>query len=92
MAAGKHAHPAVARGVDYLLSQQQADGTWHETEYTGTGFPCVFYLRYHYYPIYFPLLALAEWARWGSVTVEAASCRFKNAAGCRIYFAPVAAL
>jgi len=60
MAAGKTRHPAVARGIDYLLHTQQADGSWAETEYTGTGFPCVFYLRYHYYPIYFPLLALAQ--------------------------------
>ena len=38
------------------------DGTWDEPEFTGTGFPRVFYLRYHYYPIYFPLLALSQWA------------------------------
>ena len=36
------------------------DGGWDEPEFTGTGFPRVFYLRYHYYPIYFPLMALAE--------------------------------
>jgi squalene-hopene/tetraprenyl-beta-curcumene cyclase len=63
MAAGQHHHPAVARGIRWLLDTQQADGTWLEREYTGTGFPQVFYLRYHYYPIYFPLLALADWAR-----------------------------
>jgi squalene-hopene/tetraprenyl-beta-curcumene cyclase len=34
---------------------------WAEPEFTGTGFPQVFYLRYHMYPIYFPLLALSEW-------------------------------
>ena len=41
---------------------QNDDGTWDEPEFTGTGFPRVFYLRYHYYPIYFPLLALSQWA------------------------------
>lgn len=62
MAAGYVAHSAVARGVEYLLSTQRDDGTWDEPEFTGTGFPQVFYLRYHYYPIYFPLLALSKWA------------------------------
>jgi squalene-hopene/tetraprenyl-beta-curcumene cyclase len=61
-AAGLEQHPAVVRGVRYLLDTQNEDGTWDETEFTGTGFPRVFYLRYHYYPIYFPLLALSTWA------------------------------
>jgi len=62
MAAGLDRHPAVLEGIDYLLARQEDDGRWHEAEFTGTGFPRVFYLRYHYYPIYFPLLALARWA------------------------------
>jgi squalene-hopene/tetraprenyl-beta-curcumene cyclase len=62
-AAGRAHAAATMRGVAYLVDQQRADGTWHEAEFTGTGFPRVFYLRYHYYPIYFPLLALANWAR-----------------------------
>jgi squalene-hopene/tetraprenyl-beta-curcumene cyclase len=62
LAGGCQEHPAVARGVRYLVSTQEEDGTWDETEFTGTGFPQVFYLRYHYYPIYFPLMALAQWA------------------------------
>jgi squalene-hopene/tetraprenyl-beta-curcumene cyclase len=61
VAAGHARTSAVARGIEYLVSRQRDDGTWHETEFTGTGFPQVFYLRYHYYPIYFPLLALAYW-------------------------------
>jgi squalene-hopene/tetraprenyl-beta-curcumene cyclase len=61
MAAGLHEHPAVTRAVRYLLLMQEDDGAWEETEFTGTGFPRVFYLRYHYYPIYFPLLALSQW-------------------------------
>ena len=61
MAAGEVDHPAVARGVDYLLAAQQADGFWSERDYTGTGFPRVFYLRYHGYPKFFPLWALARY-------------------------------
>ena len=72
MAAGQHQHAAVARGIRWLLETQQADGTWLEREYTGTGFPQVFYLRYHYYPIYFPLLALAAWARHVGARLEEA--------------------
>ncbi|MGO9107641.1 MAG: squalene--hopene cyclase [Thermoguttaceae bacterium] len=62
IAAGMADHPAVLRGVRYLAQTQNHDGTWEESQFTGTGFPCVFYLRYHYYPIYFPLMALAQWA------------------------------
>lgn len=62
LAAGLENHPAVAKGVRYLVIMQNEDGTWDEEEFTGTGFPRVFYLRYHYYRIYFPLLALSEWA------------------------------
>jgi squalene-hopene/tetraprenyl-beta-curcumene cyclase len=60
LAAGLAEHPAVERGVGYLLDTQQIDGTWDEPEFTGTGFPQVFYLRYHLYRIYFPLMALAR--------------------------------
>ncbi len=62
IAAGLERHPAVLGGVRYLTATQTEAGTWTETEFTGTGFPRVFYLRYHYYPVYFPLLALAHWA------------------------------
>jgi squalene-hopene/tetraprenyl-beta-curcumene cyclase len=61
IAAGQADHESVRGGVQYLLDTQQPDGTWDETEFTGTGFPRVFYLRYHYYRIYFPLLALGKY-------------------------------
>jgi squalene-hopene/tetraprenyl-beta-curcumene cyclase len=61
MAAGEAAHPAVARGVEYLCINQGADGFWPEPHYTGGGFPRVFYLRYHGYSKFFPLWALARY-------------------------------
>jgi len=70
IAAGLGSHKAVQRGLYYLLDTQRPDGGWDELEFTGTGFPRVFYLRYHYYPIYFPLLALAEYQRSTGTRVQ----------------------
>ena len=61
MAAGDVDDPAVDRGVAYLRETQTADGFWPEEHFTGTGFPRVFYLRYHGYPKFFPLWALARY-------------------------------
>jgi squalene-hopene/tetraprenyl-beta-curcumene cyclase len=61
MAAGEMDHPAVARGIDYLVRTQASDGFWNEPQFTATGFPRVFYLRYHGYPKFFPLWALARY-------------------------------
>jgi squalene-hopene/tetraprenyl-beta-curcumene cyclase len=61
MAAGEVGHPAVRRGVHWLLERQQA-GTWEQVPWTGTGFPKVFYLNYHFYRHYFPLMALGQYA------------------------------
>src|SRR5262245_24661690 len=55
--------PAVERSVQYLLERQTAEGSWDEQPFTGTGFPKVFYLKYHLYRHYFPLLALARYRR-----------------------------
>ncbi|RMH21996.1 MAG: squalene--hopene cyclase [Gemmatimonadetes bacterium] len=60
VAAGRGESEAVRRGVAYLLDTQRDDGTWDDPHWTGTGFPRVFYLRYHMYDDYFPLLALAR--------------------------------
>jgi squalene-hopene/tetraprenyl-beta-curcumene cyclase len=61
MAAGAVDLPAVARGIAWLIERQGSDGLWHEPHHTATGFPRVFYLRYHGYPKYFPLWALARY-------------------------------
>ncbi len=61
MAAGAADHPAVKRGIDFLLRTQGPDGLWAEERYTATGFPRVFYLRYHGYAQFFPLWALARY-------------------------------
>lgn len=61
MAAGEARHPAVARGIAWLMRTQRDDGDWTELPYTAVGFPRVFYLRYHGYRRYFPLLALARY-------------------------------
>ncbi len=73
MAAGRENTPAVKRGVQRLVDTQQDDGRWREDEFTGTGFPRVFYLRYHNYPVYFPLIALARWAASAAAT-QAQAC------------------
>jgi squalene-hopene/tetraprenyl-beta-curcumene cyclase len=62
-AAGEIDSAAVEAGVQYLLDTQRDDGGWDETDFTGTGFPKVFYLRYHLYCLYFPLMALSRVAR-----------------------------
>lgn len=54
---------SVRHGVEYLLQTQNADGSWNESLATGTGFPKVFYLNYHLYKDYFPLLALATYVK-----------------------------
>lgn len=59
LSAGVSDSLSVIRGVNYLLRHQRSDGSWEEIRHTGTGFPRVFYLRYHWYCQYFPLWALA---------------------------------
>jgi len=64
LAAGQGHSQTVARGVKYLIDTQTCDGTWNEDEWTGTGFPKVFYLKYNYYRHYWPLKSLAHYKRF----------------------------
>jgi len=75
IAAGERDGDAVRRGVGFLLDRQDARGAWAEEEWTGTGFPRVFYLRYHLYPVYFPLLALGVFAGTATSTRRGARPR-----------------
>jgi squalene-hopene/tetraprenyl-beta-curcumene cyclase len=70
IAAGRAHSPAVRAGADWLLSTQRPDGGWDEVAFTGTGFPKVFYLKYHLYSLYFPLQALARFASAASAADE----------------------
>ncbi len=67
LAAGERDSDAVRRGVDHLLETREPGGAWREDAWTGTGFPRVFYLKYHLYAVYFPLMALGAYARSGDV-------------------------
>ncbi len=73
MATGDYDSLSVQRGVAYLLQTKRPDGSWFDEHWTGTGFPCVFYLHYHYYAIYFPLMALAIYSKKCGVGVSPAS-------------------
>jgi squalene-hopene/tetraprenyl-beta-curcumene cyclase len=58
--------PATQRGVAFLIHTQQADGTWDERWFTGTGFPGDFSINYHLYHLVFPIMALGRYVRgWG---------------------------
>ncbi|ADW68645.1 squalene--hopene cyclase [Granulicella tundricola] len=69
LAANDTRSDSVAKGVRWLIDRQHEDGSWDElaagrngeSHYTGTGFPTVFYLGYHLYKQYFPLLALTTY-------------------------------
>jgi squalene-hopene/tetraprenyl-beta-curcumene cyclase len=73
MAAGRAADQAVVRGIAHLARTQNQDGFWTEPRFTATGFPRVFYLRYHGYRRYFPLWALARYRTLKSSNSRAAA-------------------
>ena len=60
-ATDKLAIDSIEKGINYLLETQKLDGNWDEEYFTGTGFPCHFYLKYHLYQQYFPLMALGRY-------------------------------
>ena len=63
IACGRADSVAVRRGIAWLVEHQEQDGLWHEPWFTAPGFPRVFYLKYHGYSAYFPIWALARYAR-----------------------------
>ena len=63
LAANDTRSESVAKGIAYILKTQKKDGSWDEAWYTGTGFPRVFYLMYHLYRQYFPLIALTTYKK-----------------------------
>src|SRR5215470_13803236 len=68
---------AVTRAVSYLVHRQQADGSWSEPEFTGTGFPGVFYLKYHLYRNSFPVYALARFVNQSRQATEYCAVKFQ---------------
>ncbi|MGO8786615.1 MAG: squalene--hopene cyclase [Terriglobia bacterium] len=79
LAAGEISEPAVKQAVGYLLEQQRGNGTWAETACTGTGFPRVFYLKYHFYRNVFPLYGLARYRNLLDGASEFEALRFSPA-------------
>jgi len=61
LAGSNTSDPAITRAVSYLVGNQNGDGSWSEHDFTGTGFPCVFYLKYHLYRNSFPVYALSRY-------------------------------
>lgn len=54
---------AAKLAAEFLMNSQNLDGSWDEEYHTGTGFPGHFYIRYHGYRHYFPLLALSRFKK-----------------------------
>jgi squalene-hopene/tetraprenyl-beta-curcumene cyclase len=59
LAAGDTGSRTVLAGIEHLVETQNPDGSWTQDVFTGSGFPRVFYLNYHMYRDYFPLMALS---------------------------------
>jgi squalene-hopene/tetraprenyl-beta-curcumene cyclase len=86
VAAGRANSAAVRRGIAYLTEAQRPDGSWDEVPFTGTGFPRVFYLKYHLYRIYFPLMAISRYRAAAAKLSESS----RHALACRIPAQPSA--
>jgi squalene-hopene/tetraprenyl-beta-curcumene cyclase len=79
LAGAETTDPAIQHAVSYLVDEQNADGSWSEDEFTGTGFPCVFYLKYHLYRNSFPLYALARFRNQSQDITQFCAMKFKPA-------------
>jgi squalene-hopene/tetraprenyl-beta-curcumene cyclase len=61
IAGGEEKNLVVTRGIEFLLNRQELHGSWYEDEFTGTGFPSHFFIKYHMYQHFFPLMALGKY-------------------------------
>ena len=61
IAGGEEKNLVVRRGIEFLLDRQELNGSWYEDEFTGTGFPIHFFIKYHMYQHFFPLMALGKY-------------------------------
>ena len=76
--AGADLHePAIVKAVSYLVHRQEEDGSWSEPDFTGTGFPGVFYLKYHLYRNSFPVYALARYSNQSRRADEYLALKFQ---------------
>jgi squalene-hopene/tetraprenyl-beta-curcumene cyclase len=77
LAAAGPGDPASSQAAEYLVTQQKEDGSWDEEDFTGTGFPCVFYLKYHLYRNSFPVYALARFHNQSRRAAEFCAFKFR---------------
>ncbi len=77
LAGSNTADPAITKAVSYLVGNQNEDGSWSEHDFTGTGFPCVFYLKYHLYRNSFPVYALSRYYNQSRRTEEFCALKFQ---------------
>jgi squalene-hopene/tetraprenyl-beta-curcumene cyclase len=77
LAAAGPSDSASSKAAEYLVTQQNDDGSWSEADFTGTGFPCVFYLKYHLYRNSFPVYALARFHNQSRQAQEFCAFKFR---------------
>jgi squalene-hopene/tetraprenyl-beta-curcumene cyclase len=77
LASADSSDPAISKAAEYLVQQQNDDGSWEENDFTGTGFPCVFYLKYHLYRNSFPVYALARFRNQSYQAEEFCAFKFR---------------
>jgi squalene-hopene/tetraprenyl-beta-curcumene cyclase len=77
LAGAETSDPAITKAVNYLVAGQNADGSWKEDDFTGTGFPGVFYLKYHLYRNSFPVYALARYYNQALKSGEYCAVKFE---------------